>query len=275
MNYEYYNSLALNMTVLLVVVGFMIGLLVVTMGGGGGLLYVAILTSVFHVPVELAVATSLATIVPTTFVGAYSHWRSGNIRIKVGSFMLLGGISCAVLGTYLSTILPTWIYARLFGVVLLYMSLKIFLTKRKVRKNVQSSDNPVLPILNDDLSTKQIVVAVIYGGFGGLLSGFIGVSGVFPILAGLALLECNCLEIIGTSVFVVLGIAIVGFIAHLQIGHVDWNLVFNLTAGTVMGAYFGPSLLKRVNQQKIDIICKNILISLSIGMGLTLLIQGK
>jgi len=43
----------------LVLTGFLIGLLVTTFGGGGGFFYVPLLTLLFHVPTQYAVATPL------------------------------------------------------------------------------------------------------------------------------------------------------------------------------------------------------------------------
>jgi uncharacterized membrane protein YfcA len=66
--------------ILLPLFGFIIGLLVTALGGGGGSLYVPILT-LFGVTPQVAVATSLATVLPTTAAGAYSHHRMGNIDV--------------------------------------------------------------------------------------------------------------------------------------------------------------------------------------------------
>ncbi len=45
------------------IVGFLIGLLIISLGGGGGGIYVGILTAFFNIPPAIAAATSLATII--------------------------------------------------------------------------------------------------------------------------------------------------------------------------------------------------------------------
>jgi len=65
---------------LLPFIGFLIGLLVTLIGGGGGIFYVLLLTIFYKVDMPTAVSTSLATIIPTTFVASISHHRSGNLR---------------------------------------------------------------------------------------------------------------------------------------------------------------------------------------------------
>ncbi len=63
--------------IFLPLIGFLIGLMVTTLGGGGGGLYVPVLTLFFGVPIQVAVATSLATVLPTTAVGASRPLSSG------------------------------------------------------------------------------------------------------------------------------------------------------------------------------------------------------
>jgi uncharacterized membrane protein YfcA len=62
-------------------IGLAIGLLVTIFGGGGGFFYVPILILLFHVPTQLAVATSLAATIPTVIVGSIEHYRKGNINL--------------------------------------------------------------------------------------------------------------------------------------------------------------------------------------------------
>jgi hypothetical protein len=88
--------------ILLPLFGFIIGLLVTTLGGGGGSLYVPILTLFFGVPPQVAVATSLATVLPTTAVGAVGHYRMGNMDIRTGIILGIGGILGTLIGAYIA-----------------------------------------------------------------------------------------------------------------------------------------------------------------------------
>ena len=77
--------------ILLLLIGFCIGFFVTTLGGGGGGLYVPVLI-LYGVTPQVAVATSLATILPTTAVSAYSHHRMGNVDVRTGLILGIGGI---------------------------------------------------------------------------------------------------------------------------------------------------------------------------------------
>jgi hypothetical protein len=89
------------------VLGFAIGLLVSMLGGGGGIFYVPALTLLFDLPTQLAVSTSLASIIPTTAIASLSHKRSGNLDLSIGLIFGVAGITGALIGAYISSMLPS------------------------------------------------------------------------------------------------------------------------------------------------------------------------
>jgi hypothetical protein len=107
--------------ILLPLFGFIIGLLVTTLGGGGGSLYVPILTLFFGIPPQVAVATSLATVLPTTAVGAVGHYRMGNVDIRTGIILGIGGILGTLIGAYIANSIPPTLLKKGLGVLLLLM----------------------------------------------------------------------------------------------------------------------------------------------------------
>ena len=248
-------------------VGFVVGALVVTLGGGGGAIYVGLLTTLFGVAPALAASASLATVIPTTMVGAFSHWRAGNVRLRLGLIMLSGGVAGAFVGASCSKLLPEAIYQKLTGIVLLFFAIRMlvsFLSKRRGKKTGVGAEGG---------RGKRIAAALAYGFIGGALSGLVGLSGGGPIIAGLSALGCSALETVGTSIFVILGVSIAGFAVHLGLGSVAWSLVLPLLAGTVTGAVVAPLLLKRVDKALMEKILGPILILLQSGMGLVLIFR--
>lgn len=49
------------------------------------------LTLLFHIPIHTALGTSLAGMAFTSLSGAYSHYREGNIQMKIG--LIVGGFA--------------------------------------------------------------------------------------------------------------------------------------------------------------------------------------
>ena len=114
-------------------VGFMAGLL----GIGGGGIMVPVLTTMFLVqgiPVEqvvhLALGTSMASIIVTSFSSLRAHHSKGGVIWKVVKGMAPG----IILGTFLATFLASYMssahLAMFFAAFMAYVSLQMFLNKK-------------------------------------------------------------------------------------------------------------------------------------------------
>lgn len=99
----------------MLVVGFLVGALIISLGGESGAIYAGILTAFSNIPSAVAVFISLATIIPTTASRAFSHWRAGNVNLRFGWIILLGEVADSLS----SGLLPQSLYTRLTGIILL------------------------------------------------------------------------------------------------------------------------------------------------------------
>lgn len=244
-------------------IGLLIGLLIISVGGGGGGFYVGILTAFFNVTPAVAAATSLATIIPTTMIGAVSHWKAGNVNMRIGLIMMGGAILGAGVGSLCSEVLPQALYTKLTGILLLSLSGQMVVAYSKKHKKEQN--NKVVTHSGHKAYTTS--KALLYGFLGGAMSGLVGVSGTTPIIAGLTVLGCGVLETVGTSVFVLVGISIAGFSVHLGLGNVNWLLVGLLVSGTTLGAFLAPLLLNRLRREETEKLLPPILIGMVFLMG--------
>jgi uncharacterized membrane protein YfcA len=249
-------------------IGFLIGLLIISLGGGGGGIYVGILTAFFNIPPAVAAATSLATIIPTTVIGTVSHWRAGNVNVKLGLIMMGGAVAGAVIGSLFSDALPKEFYNKITGILLLVLAVQMvraYIRKRRGGSGQGTAKNSV--------SRADVAKAVFFGLLGGVMSGLVGVSGTTPVVAGLATLGCGALEMVGTSVFVLVGISLTGFLIHLGLGNVHWALVGCLAAGTMCGAFLAPVMLKRISRETLERWLPPVLIVLTAVMGFIVLMK--
>ncbi len=249
--------------VVLPAVGFLIGLIIISLGGGGGAFYVGVLTAFLNVPPVIAASTSLATTIPTTAVGALSHWRAGHVNARLGLAMLAAGVAGSVAGSFGSGLLPQNLYYKVTGAVLLLLGVQM--TGRYLRRGRQPARR------EGRLTVPQMAAAVGFGLLGGVMSGLMGLSGGAAIVAGLSILGCGALETVGTSVLVLLGISVTGFLTHLGLGSVDWKLVGLLAAGTMTGAFIGPVLLGRIPSARLEKVLRPVLVVMTVGMGAVLL----
>ncbi len=112
--------------VLVVVSGFLAGVLSGTMGIGGGVLMVPLMVLGFGFTQTLAQGTSLAAIVPISAVGAFTHFRRGNVLVKPGLWMGLAGAPLAAAGALLAQHVPGPELSRIFGLFLLFSAYRIW-----------------------------------------------------------------------------------------------------------------------------------------------------
>jgi uncharacterized membrane protein YfcA len=122
--------------------GLLAGFLSGTIGIGGGLAFVPIMTIGFGMAQQLAQGTSLAAIIPTALVGGITHLRQGNVRRDAAILMGGGGVVGAVVGALVAVDLPTSFLARLFGVFLLFSAYRIAMGARRPKPVVPKDPEP-------------------------------------------------------------------------------------------------------------------------------------
>lgn len=239
-------------------IGFLAGLLVISFGGGGGAIYVGVLTALCGVPPELAASTSLATIIPTTFAGAFGHLRAGNVDLRLAGLLLLSIIPGTLIGTWCSAYIPESIYYLISAQMLWTL----------IRQKGQPLRRP-----GQKLTAKETAKASFFGLLSGLMTGAIGLSGGGPITAALFLLRCPALRTVGTSVAVISLMSLTGFLGHLTMGHIDWRLVALLASGTITGALAAPPLLSRLGKERAEKVIRPLIITVNYILGVLILMK--
>jgi uncharacterized membrane protein YfcA len=246
--------------------GFLAGLLVSTLGGGGGGLYVPVLILVFGVTPQVAVATSLASVLPTTAVGAFSHYRQGNVDIRTGVILGIGGIIGTFIGAYIANIIPSHLLTKLLGAFTLIMLIPMVSSVLKRRKNTGEDKGPL------KLKGPKRVLASFFGVAYGIMAGVFGISGTPPVIAGLYSLGLPAILVVGTSVFVLIFNSVAGIGSYYLLGRLDVTLIILLASGAVVGAFLGPILLTKINPKTLEKIYPPLLVTIMLILGLSLLL---
>jgi uncharacterized membrane protein YfcA len=220
-------ELIIQLSLLGIVVGFAAGLLGV---GGGGIL-VPMLTSIYLaekiVPshaVHLALGTSMACIITTTFSSAFSHYKNHNVDwfyVKaMVPLIIIGAISISFLIPFINT---TFL-AVFFSLFMLSMSIKMFI-KQPVSKPTNKSKIP--PQL---------------AGLGiGSLSTLVAIGGAALIVPYLVSRELNIRRAIGSSAAIGFPIAISGTIGYGINGHISAEELINQSG--IIGFVHIPSVI--------------------------------
>jgi hypothetical protein len=248
--------------------GFIAGCLVGMFGGGGGFYFVPVLSLVFQVETQVAVATSLAAIIPTTISASISHFRQGNLDLGVGIVFGAGGLTGAWIGAYASSLVSAALLQKGFGVFMLLMALQMCLS---ARKRMSATHRPGRVQVR--MSGLKILLGLFFGLLSGIMAGLFGLSGTPPVIAGLYVLNLPVDMVVGTSVFVLLFNAVSGLAGHLLLGQFDWTLAFFLSLGAGAGAFWGPIWLGRVRASTLERVYGPVFILLILVLGVLMILR--
>lgn len=247
-------------------IGLLIGIFVTTIGGGGGGLYTPILI-MLGMDAQSAVATSLATVLPTTIVGAYNHNKYNHIDKKIGLILGIFGFLGTFIGIYISSIIPSGLLKKAFGLLFLILtvtSIKNFINDRK-------SDKKIKKHTTVKLEGKNRIFVPLFGMIGGILAGLFGLSGSPPIQLVLLLLGYTATTVIGTTIFVLIFNSIGGILGYSYLGRINIKIVLLLCIGTMIGAFIGPKIIEKIDKNKLEIGIPIIIISLNIIFTISML----
>lgn len=217
-------------TVLLILVGLAVGVFVISLGGGGGAIYLGVLTALFQLPPANAAATSIVTALPALVLGSWSYYRKGLINFHLGNRMMIAAIPSIFVGYFISPFIPEKIYKIIIGLILVFLGLQIFY---KLYHNAPAKESKISPQ----------TASVCYGILGGLMVGIAGLSGGGPITAGLLILGAPMAGASATSAYVLVGMSIVGALLHLTGGTIDWHAAGGLILGSLVGSVLAPPVI--------------------------------
>ncbi len=222
-------------------IGFIIGLIATMIGGNGAFFFPPALILLFGVSPRVAIATSLAAVVPIGLIGSITHYHKGNINLPVGITFGIAGIAGAISGAAISGLLEASVLVRIFGYYTIVLGLMTFLIpKRGAKGSIPAPES------FSAIKKQQLPTIFILGVVSGFAAGLFGTSGTLTVLAGLFILQFPLKLVIGTSVMIVFINALSGFGAHLVVGEIDLRLIALLGSGAALGAFIGPWLLQYV-----------------------------
>ncbi|MBI0579291.1 sulfite exporter TauE/SafE family protein [Neobacillus cucumis] len=212
---------------------FGLGVLLGFVGAGGSGFIIAILTVLFGVPIHTALGTSLAAMVFTTLSGAYSHFRQGNISVKTG--LIVGGFGAVAsyFGSKLAGLIPVhsmhWLTAGMLFLSAVILLVRLFMVQ-KITGNLKKTVPGHLHIRR----------AAFVGIITGLLSGTFGIGAAPFIQIGLlVIMGLTLKQSVGTTMLVILPIALAGGVGYYFEGFLDFGLLLEVVAGTMIGSYAG------------------------------------
>lgn len=110
-------------------IGLVTGIVSSMFGIGGGIILVPMLVLLLNFNMHQAVGTSLLIIIPTALVGAYLHYKLGNINLMVALVAIVGAVVGAWIGVHFAEGIQSVYLKKAFGLLLLIISIKMIFGK--------------------------------------------------------------------------------------------------------------------------------------------------
>mgnify|MGYP004448463033 FL=1 len=220
----------------------LMGMALGLVGAGGAGVVIALLTFGFGIPIHVALGVSLASMAFTTLAGTISHHKEGNVTLKTGiAFGLFGAVG-AFFGTHLATLIPGTQLHYFTGGMLIITSGLIYL------KVYHPNDGP-FKTRSEEVTegTRFWVSALVCGLICGVLSGTFGIGATpFIQLILMVVFGLSLFKTVGTTMLVILPIAVSGGIGYFLEGNLNFILLVAVLIGLTLGAYIGAKGTRRV-----------------------------
>ena len=212
----------MNVNILLIVfIGVVIGGLSGLFGVGGGFLMTPLLIFL-GIPPAIAVGTEAPHVLASSLSGAIAHWRRKNVDIKMGLFLLAGGILGSTAGVNLFKILRGFgqidviiqflflIFLGFVGFSMLFESARTTIKKYRTTSIIRTKMHEHswihgLPFKVRFRRSKLYISAIpplIIGFIVGVLSAMMGIGGGFIMIPAMVyILGMSTNVVVGTSLF--------------------------------------------------------------------------
>jgi uncharacterized protein len=237
--------------------GFLVGISLGALGGGGSILAVPALVYAAGQDPRSATTTSLLLVGASALVGMGAHWRAGRVLTGVGVAFGLAGIGGSLAGSALNRHLdPDLLLLGFAGLVLVaaWRMLTGCPTCTRVGE-AHEVEGPgrgsTATLVRRRVDAGTVLTVLAAGTVVGFLTGLFGVGGGFVIVPALALLlKLPMPQAIGTSLLVVAINTAVALAARLATTTVDWGVTVPFTVAAIAGVLAGGRVADRLDPER-------------------------
>lgn len=228
--------------ILTLVLAVSVGLALGTLGGGGSILTVPLLTYIAGMPPKEAIAASLLIVGVTSLSSLVVHARHRRVRWRTGLIFGAAGMVGAFAGGLIGGQLPGAVLMVAFAIMMIATA--IAMVTRKPRRD---TDQPTADAGTERAHSLPMLRTMLEGIVVGLITGIVGAGGGFLIVPALVLLGGLSMPVaVGTSLLVIAMKSFAGLAGYLTTVTLDWPLVAAVTAMAVLGALLGARLSGRI-----------------------------
>ncbi|MBY2999144.1 sulfite exporter TauE/SafE family protein [Rhizobium leguminosarum] len=270
-------------------VGFLSGMF----GVGGGFLITPLLIF-YNIPPVVAVATGANQVVASSISGAITHFRRGSLDVKLGTVLLVGGLTGATVGIWIFSLLRaigqldliiSLMYVVFLGTVGGLMLLESINAMRRAARNEPPALRKPghqhwvhkLPLKVRFKKSKIYlsVIPIVALGFAiGILTSIMGVGGGFIMVpAMIYLLRIPTNVVVGTSLFQIIFVTAYTTIVQAATNFsVDIVLAFILMVAGVIGAQYGVRVGQKLRGEQLRALLGLLVLAVGVRLAIALVV---
>lgn len=237
--------------IMALIIGITLGLI----GGGGSILTVPVFVYVMGIPPVEATAYSLFVVGATSAAGAFGYHKQGLIAWKDGLiFAIPSLIAVFLVRSLLVPSLPQTMggvlgfsFSKDVFIMVLFAVIMALASFTMIKDGIQVAPNPNIG------STKKAVIIMLEGFGVGAITGLVGAGGGFLIIPALVILMGMDMKMaVGTSLMIIAVKSLIGFTGDIiSLPSIDWTLILQFTALSLIGVWFGLKISKQMAGQKL------------------------
>jgi len=276
---------------LLLGLGGLVGVLSGMFGVGGGFILTPLLFFI-GIPPTVAVATGANQIVASSFSGVLAHFKRGTVDFKMGLFLLIGGLTGALIGVQIFAwltrlgqieLIVTLTYVLFLGLIGALMFLESLSAMRRSVRALPPKRKKHTFIHGLPFKTRfrvsglyiSVIPPILVGFIVGFLSAIMGVGGGFIMVpAMIYLLGMPTKVVVGTSLFQIIFVAAFATIMHAYESQtVDAVLALLLIVSGVIGAQFGAVVGLKLKAEQLRILLSIMVLAICFKLALSLTLE--
>lgn len=256
------------------------------LGVGGGIFIVPMLVLLFKLPIKIAVASSIVSVIATSNAGGSKYVDQRITNLRLAMFLEIATTAGALLGSVLALYLREWVMLLIFAALLASMSYAAFATRNLDDERI--ADGSFASARPDRLSAflelngeyhdeaagravKYVVTGASIGAgisfLAGIASGLLGVGGgVLKVSAMNRYMNVPMKAAVGTSKLMIGVTAAVSSILFFMAGLIHFYVVAPVAVGTTFGATIGTVVMNRLRSAALKWLFAGLMLYLAYGM---------
>jgi uncharacterized protein len=261
--------------ILLLFIGIIAGTIGSLLGLGGGIIVVPSLLYIgqlgfMDISPQVAVGTSLLSIIATGLSSTLSYYKKGLVDIKSGLIFFIGSGPGAIVGAWINGFLNVSSFSLYFGIFIIFISFILFV-KDKL-KPIGLSEKSIKKVFFDPNGNQfeygyNPILAIVISFFVGFTAGLFGVGGgalMVPVM--LILFSFPAHVAVATSMFMIILSSVTSSITHLFLGNIEWMLALILIPGAWFGAKIGAYLNAKLKPKTVVLLLRIFLLVVGVRL---------